>query len=225
MCMRLIILLLTAMLATSPLSAQQNQPSSSSSSDSSKAASSCRGSQPQTPPPAPSKASSAVSSGASPGQDEDSDLPVSLDRIRQALDQAPERPPLLGLSPGNMPSFHIEIHAPRGIQELMDSLKFNSGPTPPGGLYNYEQQQNLWSKQQHPEMQPYGAFGQGQMITILLENLLEKYVAARVVNGVSSARQTAAEEAAREEVQRALAEFWAYQAQQQAAEGQASPKP
>jgi hypothetical protein len=210
--MRLIPLVVAAIMAAAPVLAQQDQPSSAVSSQ-------------------PSQPSSSVSSSPSsePSSTEEAtkpaDLPVSLGKIRQALGQAPPATPLLHLDV--TPHFRIEIHAQQKIEELLDTLKFDSGPTPPGGLYNYEQRQNISSRQQHPEMQPYGAFSQGQMLTILLQNLLQKYLATRIANLMSNARQTAAEEAAREEVQRAIADFWAYQAQQaqQQQEQQASPKP
>jgi hypothetical protein len=139
-------------------------------------------------------------------------LPVSLDKIRQALEDTPAVP-LAGLN--ETPQFKVEIQEHQRFEELVKTLNFKSGPPPPGGLYAYEQQQNVWSKQQHPEMQPYGAFGQGQAFTILLENLLEKYFGGRVVNAIANAGDSAAEAAAREEVRRALVEFWASQAEQQ----------
>jgi hypothetical protein len=225
MCMRVIPVLLAAVLAVSPVDAAQRRTSQAPPGGSGATVSSPPQSQ---PPPLPSSSppSSSGSAGASPGQDEKApdDLPISMDRIRQALEQSSDKPPLVGLGPGEVPNYRLEVHAPRGLQDLLDSMRFDTGPTPPGGLYGYEQQQNVWSKQQHPEMQPYGAFGQGEAITILLENLLEKYMVARVADAVTNARHATSEEAAREEVQRALAEFWAYQAQQRAAQGQTTPR-
>jgi acyl-CoA hydrolase len=58
-------------------------------------------------------------------------------------------------------------------------------------------------------MQPYSAFNQGQLATILIENLLEQYFGGRMIKGIADASRARAEEAAREEVQRALAEFCA----------------
>jgi|WetSurMetagenome_2_1015567.scaffolds.fasta_scaffold439664_1 hypothetical protein len=199
MSIRLLSPLLVAILAAAPVAAQEGASSSS------------------APPPSSSQDSGATSPSKQAGNSDT--LPVSLDRIKQALEDTPTVP-LAGLN--ETPQFKVEVQEHQRFEELVKTLNFNSGPPPPGGLYAYEQQQNVWSKQQHPEMQPYGAFGQGQAFTILLENLLEKYFGGRVINAVANARDSAAEAAAREEVRRALTEYWASQAEQQ---HQAQDKP
>jgi hypothetical protein len=191
MSIRLLPALFAAILAAAPVVAQ-DRPSSSS-----------------VPQPSSSQDSAAASRTTQPGHPDN--LPVSLDRIRQALEDTPAVP-LAGLK--ETPQFKVEIQEHQKFEELVKTLNFKSGPTPPGGLYAYEQQQNVWSKQQHPEMQPYGAFGQGQAFTILLENLLEKYFGGRVINAIANSGAAAAEEAAREEVQHALTEYRASQAEQ-----------
>jgi hypothetical protein len=201
MSIRLLSSLLAAILVAAPVVAQE-RPSSSS-----------------APPPSSSQDSAAASETAKANTD---NLPVSLDRIRQALEETPTVP-LAGLN--ETPQFRVEIQERQKFEELAKTLNFKSGPKPPGGLYAYEQQQNVWSKQQHPEMQPYGAFGQGQAFTILLENLLGKYFGGRVINALANSRETAAEEAAREEVQRALTDFRASQAEQPDQQQRAPGKP
>lgn len=131
---------------------------------------------------------------------------MSLDRIRQALEQAPAEP-LRGLD--ERPHFRVQIEERQKIDELLSTLKFNTGPVVPGGVYGYEQQQRAFPSVNNPLMQPYSAFNQGQLATILIENLLERYFGARMVQGIADASRARAEQVAREEVQRALAEFCA----------------
>jgi len=195
--MRLILVLvavgLASTLAITPAVAQDGQPSTAAGNSSSSAQDTA--------------AADAAGKDATP-----LNLPVSVDKIRQALEQPPA-PPLRGLD--EQPTFRVEIRETQRLEELMQSLTFDTGPVPPGGVYGYDQQQSIWSKQQHPEMQPYGAFSQGQLLTIALENLLEKYLAAHIGHAIADSQRAAAEAAAREEVRRALDAFWAAQAARQ----------
>src|SRR5438874_5038219 len=105
-------------------------------------------------------------------------LPVSVNRIRQALAQPAE--PLKGLKGvDETPTFRVEIRERLKIEELLQSLNFKSGPAVPGGLYAYEQQRQLFPSVDNPLVQPYGAFNQGELLTILVENLMGRYLAGR----------------------------------------------
>ena len=137
-------------------------------------------------------------------------LPVSLDKIREALAEAPAEP-LKGLD--EKPHFRVQIQERQKFEALLDRLKFDSGPAVPGGLYGYDQQQRLFPKVDNPLVQPYAAFNQGELLQVMITTLLEKYLAARLVGAVTSAERAHAEEEARKEVARALDEFWAARAQ------------
>ena len=119
-------------------------------------------------------------------------LPVSLDRIRAALERSP-REPLKTQLP--KPTFRVEIRERQRFENLLATLDFKSGPVPPGGLYGFEQRARLSS--------PWGSQ------PIVGVDVLS--IARLIGNGVSSARRSHAEAAAREEVKRALEEFWAAQ--------------
>lgn len=148
----------------------------------------------------------------SAAQPQATDLPVSIEKIRERLENPPARP-LRGLN--ETPVFRVEINEKQKFEDLVAKIKFDKvTPLPGGGTYAYEMQQSIWSKQQNPEMQPYGAFNQGQLATILIENFFEKYLGGRAISAIGDLRRRDAEEAAREEVQQALADFWSYQAQQ-----------
>jgi hypothetical protein len=122
--------------------------------------------------------------------------PVSIERIRTALEKAPVVP-LKGVD--ERPNFRVEIRERQIIDELLQRLKFESGPPVPGGLYAYQQLQALFPKLDAPQRIP--AMGGLPLLPI----------GHAIVKAVSNARRTRAEEAAREEVQRALDEFWASQ--------------
>jgi len=142
--------------------------------------------------------------------DPDAGLPVSLDKIRDALQQPPVHT-LRGLN--EIPNFKVEVHErPKiSLDDLMRSLDFKSGPVPAGGLYGFEQQRQMFNPTDHPLQQPYAAFGQGELLTVLIENLVGKYLAGKAVNAVTAAERAHAETAAREEVHRAIADYCAAQ--------------
>jgi hypothetical protein len=149
----------------------------------------------------------------SAGKPASADLPVSLGKIREALETSPAEL-LRGLD--ERPHFRLEVRERRSIEDLLATIDFRSGPVPPGGLYGYEQQQILFPKVQNPLAQPYAAFNQGELLTLTIEALLERYLGGRILNAVSAARRANAEQDTRDEVARALADFLA-------ANSQASP--
>jgi hypothetical protein len=152
-----------------------------------------------------------VSSGGTPASSAEdvqraADLPVSLDRIREALKKTDA--PLLRTN--ELPAdFRIEIVEQRKIDELLKKLDFKSGPAPGGGLYGFEQQRRLFNPTDRPLQQPYAAFSGGELITIALENLIAKYLGGRAIGAVSAAERSHAERAAREEVDREIAAYCA----------------
>jgi hypothetical protein len=138
------------------------------------------------------------------------DLPVSLDKIKHALEQPPVQT-LRGLD--EKPHFKIEIRERQKftLEELIKSMDFKSGPVPAGGLYGFEQQRQMFPAVDNPLHQPYAAFSQGELLTILIENLVGKYLAGRAANMITAAERSRAEAAARDEAQRAIAEYCAAQ--------------
>jgi hypothetical protein len=138
------------------------------------------------------------------------ELPVSLTRIKGALEQ-PAPPPLRGLN--EAPTFKIAIEEKQRIklEDLINSLDFKSGPTPAGGLYAYEQQRQMFPAVDNPLRQPYSEFSQPELITILTENLAGHYLAGRAASAITSAERAHAEAEARQEVVRAVADYCAAQ--------------
>ena len=122
------------------------------------------------------------------------ELPVSVARIRSALD----RPAPLRLTlPESHADFHIEIRArplysPNLLGPVETLWTTPAGPVPPGGLHAFEQRQQLRETWSQP------------MISV---DLLS--IGTALHRTIANARRAGAEKAARDEVQRALAEFCA----------------
>src|SRR5260221_3407789 len=116
--MRLIAQVVTVILVSVPLYAQQPQLA--------------------TPPERPSSAQDRTTDRQTkddgPGN---LDLPVSLDKIREALAQPPPPEPLKGLN--ERPTFRSEVLERQRFDLLMDKLKFDTGgPTLPSGRHGYD---------------------------------------------------------------------------------------
>ena len=110
-------------------------------------------------------------------------LPVSLDKIREALSQPPPSEPLKGLN--ETPTFRLEIQERQKFEALMAKIKFDKGgPVVAGGRDAYEQQQLLFPRIDNPLVQPYGAFSPSEVMTLGVEALIEKYVAQKVAHVV-----------------------------------------
>ena len=105
------------------------------------------------------------------------------------------------------PTFRIEIQERQKIEELLATLDFKGGPTPPGGVYGYEQQRLAFPPVDNPLAQPYAAFSQGQLLTILVENIVGKYMAAGAASGIRKAMHERSEATVRREVDEAIAEY------------------
>jgi len=138
------------------------------------------------------------------------DLPVSLARIREALAQPPPPEPLKGLD--GLPTFRAEVRERQRFEQLMDKIKFDSGGlVVAGGRDAYDQQQRLFPRIDNPRVQPYGAFSTGEILTLGVEAVVAKYVAQKMAHVFSDVLRAQAEREAREEVARSLAAFWAAQ--------------
>jgi len=181
--MRLIALLFTVALAVPPAYAQDAQASSS-----------------QPPPSVPKDT-----------QDQPQGLPVSLDKIKDALNQPPSALNLRALD--ETPTFRMQIVERQRVEELLGTLFFKNTPgpfggyVPGGGLYGYEMQRQMFPAVDNPLRQPYSAFSGGELLTILIENLVGKYLGGRAIDAVSKAERSRAEAAAKEEVRNAVSQY------------------
>lgn len=140
-----------------------------------------------------------------PVEDTQLNLPVSLDKIREGL----ETTPIINLRTiDERPTFRVMIRERQRIEELLASLDLkSSSPAPGGGLYGYEMQRQMFPSVDHPLAQPYAAFSQPQLLTLLVENLARMYLADRVTHAITNAERARAQAAAREEVRQAVADY------------------
>ena len=115
-------------------------------------------------------------------------LPVSLDRIRAALERSPVQ--RLKIT-DRKPDFRVEIQERQRIDSIMSTLDFKSGPVAPGGLYGFEQRARL-------SRSPWS----GQPIGI---DLLP--IARSIAGAIDRASRAAAIAAAHKEVNVAIAEW------------------
>jgi hypothetical protein len=158
---------------------------------------------------APGTPAPAASSDVSPAKDDPAlNLPVSLDHIRKALEQQPAKP-LLKLP--DHPTFRIEVKERNKLQELLATLDFKSGPTPAGGVYAAEMQRVMFPSVSNPLVQPYAAFNQPELLTVIIENLVGKYLIGKAFSNISEAERARAEAAARDEVRQTIAQYCAGQ--------------
>jgi len=177
--MRLTVLLFTAILSAAPLRAQT---------------------------PAASSGQEVPSASQDAPQNPDAgSLPVSLDKIRGALQQ---KQAITLRTLDERPTFRVQILERQRIEELLATLNFkSSSPAPAGGLYGYEQQRQMWNPVDNPMMQPFAAFNQGELLTIALENLIGKAIFGPAVDKVKSVIKTSQANAARGEVRQAITEY------------------
>jgi len=148
-------------------------------------------------------------------------LPISLDKIREGLSQPAPAEPLKGLTAAEQPTFRVVITEQQKFEALLAKIKFDPpGPQVAGGIYAYEQQQRLFPRIDNPRVQPYGAFTTGEVATLAVEALIEKFVAEKMAHVVGGVLRAQAEREAREEVARALASYWASQPPASAAPAQ-----
>jgi hypothetical protein len=131
-------------------------------------------------------------------------LPVSVDRIRAAL----ETTPLLSLrTVDERPTFRIQIQEKRKLEALLATLKFKPVAVPAGGIYMAEQDRIMFPPVDNPLRQTLAAFSQRQLLTILIENLIGKYAGGKALNSLSHAERARAEEAAKDEVRAAVTQY------------------
>jgi hypothetical protein len=153
--------------------------------------------------PGTSTSQDATKEQASAGQDP-ARLPVSVAKIREAL----ETTPLLSLRTiDERPTFRIQIQEKQKLEELLATLKFKPVPVPAGGVNMAEQNRIMFPWVDNPLRQQFGAFNQSELLTILIENLVGKYLGGKAINAVSKAERSNAEAAAKDEVRAAVTQY------------------
>ena len=107
------------------------------------------------------------------------DLPISLDNIRKALDEAPPAPPTLQL--GDLPTFRVTVYGQRKplLPEFSESLKQAWQPVVPGGIHNKE----ILDMITPPQARPYGAFINSDLLQVAATALANALLQRGAVKG------------------------------------------
>ena len=151
-------------------------------------------------------ASAAAQETASPASPAPLNLPISISKIREGLAQPLPAEPLKGLTAAELPTFRVTITEQQKFEELIAKIKFDPpGPPVAGGSAYYDQYQRLFPRINNPLVQPYAPFTTGQIATLAVEGLIEKYIVENMAHVVGGVLRAQAEREAREEVARAMA--------------------
>jgi hypothetical protein len=164
------------------------------------------GAQEASPTPAENRTATSPEQDATPAPP--LSLPVSLDRIKQQLAHPPAHQ-LRGLD--DRPTFNVEVQDHHKLEDLLASLDFKSGPKPAGGIYANEMQRVQFPSVDNPLQQPYAAFNQPELATIIVENLVGKYLLGRALDSITNAERARVENAAKDEVRQAISDYCAAQ--------------
>ena len=133
------------------------------------------------------------------------DLPISVDRIRELLARAPAESFLRGLD--RQPDYKITVQERRFLKDILETLDVKTAPPPPGGLYAYELQQQVWNTRNSPLVRPYAAFTSGELAQVSLTSILSALITRYLTNGVRTLSRTEAEALAHDDVRRAIDEY------------------
>lgn len=124
------------------------------------------------------------------------DLPVSLDRIQQAL----ARTPMLRFDESERPVFRVQIFGDRPTIEDILGPDFAKGPVPHGAMTHDE-----FLKMVTPEdVQGYAAFSNKEGMTVATTSFLLQWTLQKAIRKFQETRDERAREAARQEVLQAL---------------------
>ena len=125
-------------------------------------------------------------------------LPIDIDKIQRAL----SKPPAIKLET-NRTVFRVEIFGrPPTIEDILgpDYLK---GPVP-GGVMTHQEFLNMVTPK---DVQGYAAFDNKQALTVAATSFALKWALQRAIDKYQSAKEERAREAAKREVEDALAEL------------------
>jgi hypothetical protein len=125
-------------------------------------------------------------------------LPVDVDRIQRAL----SRPPAIRLETKRS-VFRVEIFGRKPTIEDILGPDFARGPTPAGAMTHSEFLNMVTPK----DVQGYAAFDNKQAVAVAATSFALKWALEKAIQKFNDAKEERAREAARREVEEALAEL------------------
>ena len=163
------------------------------------------------------QASSAQPRASAPEDSAQTNLPVSLDRIERG--PAAAAGAVAALASTRRRRSGCRFSERQKIEELLATLFLKTTPGPFGGYVRGAAA--LWIRAaaadvsswtvDNPLRQPYAAFSGGELLTILIENLVGKYLGGRALNAVSNAERARAKPLPRKRSASAVAQHCAAQ--------------
>jgi hypothetical protein len=164
---------------------------------------------PPQEPPQPSNASGAVvevpqkpvgSDTTADGREAEADeLPVSLSRIQRAL----SRPPAIRLE-GQRVVFRVEVLGQKLTIEDILGPDYLKGPVPSYGGMTHQEFLNMVTPK---DVQGYAAFNNREAFTVAATSFALQWALQKAIHKFETAKQEREREAARKEVQEALADL------------------
>jgi hypothetical protein len=128
------------------------------------------------------------------------DLPVSVDRIKEAL----SRPPAIRLEDSRA-VFRVEVIGQKLTIEDILGPDYLKGPTPvSGGGPTHQEILDLVTPK---DVQGYAAFNNGEAMVVAATSFLQAWALQKAIHKFQEAKSNREREAARKEVQDALAEL------------------
>ena len=152
---------------------------------------------PQQQPQAPAAPAGSAEAASEPA-DPIPELPVSLDRIRRAL----LRPPAIRIQ-GDRIVFRVEVLGRKPTIEDILGPDYLKGPVPSGGMTHQEFLNMVTPK----DFQGYAAFNNREGMTVAATSFALQWALQKAIHKYETAKQDREREAARKEVQEALAEL------------------
>ena len=146
------------------------------------------------PAAVPNLDGAATARAAAPAED---DLPVSIDRIRRAL----ARTPALNLN--GKPVFRVEVFGRKPTIEDILGPDYLKGPVPYGGMTHQEFLNMVTPK----DVQGYAAFTNKEGMMVAATSLALQWSLQKAIHKYEEAKTEREKEAARREVQDALADL------------------
>lgn len=157
------------------------------------------GSAPQQPSGGPDSGAEPERAAAATSEpDSQGDLPASVDRVQRAL----SRPPAIDVN-GEAPVFRVEVLSKKLTIEDILGPDYLKGPVPRAGMTHQEFLDMVTPK----DYQGYAPYTNGEGMTIAATSFALKWALQKAMHKDQTAREGREQEAAREEVRKALEEL------------------
>lgn len=126
------------------------------------------------------------------------DLPVSIERIQRSL----SRPTVIRLE-GERPVFRVEVQSRKLTIEDLLGPDYLKGPVPRAGM-THQEFLDMVTPQAY---RGYAPFTNGEGLTVAVTSFLQKWALQKAIHRFQTAAQGREREAAREELEQALADL------------------